>query len=63
MLSKADPSLFIYHKNSAQIFILLYVNDILITGGHESEVLSIIQQLSDQFSIKNLILASTFLGI
>lgn len=60
--SQADPSLFTYNKKGKQLYILLWVDDILITRNNIQAIQTLIKQLSTQFSIKNLGLASTFLG-
>lgn len=60
--SSADPSLFI-KTDTTLTFILVYVDDILITGNSLSYCQSLIHQLSSQFSMKNLGPIHYFLGI
>ncbi|PKU81159.1 Retrovirus-related Pol polyprotein from transposon TNT 1-94 [Dendrobium catenatum] len=61
--SQADPSLLIYRKNQIQIFLLIYVDDILITGNDSKHIHSILSKLSLQFSMKHLGDVHEFLGI
>ncbi|KAI0509952.1 hypothetical protein KFK09_010552 [Dendrobium nobile] len=61
--SKADPSLMIYRKEQIQIFLLVYVDDILITGNNQECIRSILTRLSNKFSMKHLGQATEFLGI
>jgi hypothetical protein len=34
--SQVDPSLFIYHTNGSHVFILVYIDDIIVTGNNAS---------------------------
>ena len=43
--SKVDYSLFTFHKGDLLIILLIYVNDILITGTSSSYIFSLIQNL------------------
>ncbi|PKU79316.1 Retrovirus-related Pol polyprotein from transposon TNT 1-94 [Dendrobium catenatum] len=61
--SRADPSLLIYRRRDIQIFLLVYVDDILITGNNEPEISKLLINLNTQFSMKHLGPASQFLGI
>ncbi|XP_020680453.1 uncharacterized protein LOC110098081 [Dendrobium catenatum] len=61
--SKADPSLMIYRQDKIQIFLLIYVDDILITGNKQECISSILTKLSNEFSMKHLGQATEFLGI
>ncbi|PKU87548.1 Retrovirus-related Pol polyprotein from transposon TNT 1-94 [Dendrobium catenatum] len=61
--SRADPSLLIYRRRDIQIFLLVYVDDILITGNNETEISKLLLNLNNQFSMKHLGPASQFLGI
>ncbi|XP_050123705.1 uncharacterized mitochondrial protein AtMg00810-like [Malus sylvestris] len=51
--SKSDCSLFVQHKPSL-IIVLVYVDDILVTGPHSSACQEFIHQLSTQFPVKDL---------
>ncbi|CAH9119052.1 unnamed protein product [Cuscuta europaea] len=61
--SRSDSSMFIYRRGSHRIYILLYVDDILITGSSSSLVQSIIWLLSQTFAMKDLGDIHFFLGI
>ncbi|KAG7552793.1 Integrase catalytic core [Arabidopsis thaliana x Arabidopsis arenosa] len=61
--SLADASLFVLNKNGVRVYILVYVDDILITGNNSMEVSRIIQVLAARFSLKDLDNLSYFLGM
>jgi hypothetical protein len=61
--SLADPSLFIFHSNSDTLILLLYVDDILLTGSSAPLVTNLIQLLSSEFAMKDLGPIHHFLGI
>ena len=61
--SLVDTFLFIYIHGNIQIYMLLYVNDIIITGTHPRVIYSIIAQLQYEFLLKDLGTLSFFLGI
>jgi hypothetical protein len=61
--SLVDTSLFIYVHGNIQIYMLVYVDDILITGTHARVIYSIIAQLQYEFPLKDLGTLSYFLGI
>jgi hypothetical protein len=52
--SKSDTSLFIYGHGSSQIFILIYVDDILITGPNPLAIVALIRKLQSDFPVKDL---------
>jgi hypothetical protein len=52
--SKTDYSLFTLRQGDFIIFLLKYVDDILITGNNPSHILALIQNLGQLFSMKNL---------
>lgn len=54
MASKADTSLFICHNGPAITLVLVYVDDIIITGNHSSFITTLIRQLSSKFAMKDL---------
>ncbi|TQE04333.1 hypothetical protein C1H46_010118 [Malus baccata] len=60
--SNVDPSLFVKGVHSLT-FILVYVDDILITGNSSSHCEFLINKLSTQFAMKNLGPLHFFLGI
>jgi hypothetical protein len=61
--SLADPSLFIFHSNVGSLILLLYVDDILLTGFTASLVTNFIQLMQSEFSMKDLGPLHHFLGI
>lgn len=61
--SKTDPSLFIYHHNGDTLVLLLYVDDILLTGSNSSLFESLLTELNRRFSMKDLGNLHYFLGI
>ena len=61
--SKFDTSVFFSNKGSSIIILLIYVDDIIITGSHSILVNSLIDQLHNQFALKDLGSLSYFLGI
>ena len=62
--SHADPTLFIKHASAGKISILLvYVDDILVTGDDEEEKQSLGEYLNGEFEMKKLGRLKYFLGI
>ena len=61
--SKADYSFFIFRKGALIIILLIYVDDILITGNSSSHIFQLIQNLGKLFSMKDLGLLHFFLGL
>ncbi|CAM8885812.1 unnamed protein product [Rhodiola kirilowii] len=61
--SRADTSLFLFHQDSVSIFMLVYVDDIVIAGSSSSAVDRLVQSLSDTFPIKDLGKLHYFLGL
>ena len=61
--SRADSSLFIYNNNSNLCYLLVYVDDLIITGNNSSLIASFIQQLGDKFSLKDMGSLHFFLGV
>jgi len=61
--SKADYSLFTFQKGDLLIILLIYVDDILITGTSSSYIFSLIQNLGRLFSMKDLGPLHYFLGL
>ena len=52
--SLANPSLFIFHSNLGTLILLLYVDDILLTGSSTALISTFIQLLSSEFAMKDL---------
>ncbi|KAJ0454406.1 putative RNA-directed DNA polymerase [Helianthus annuus] len=61
--SLCDHSLFILSKNDVLVVLLVYVDDIVITGNSTVEIARIKKSLSESFLIKDLGLLRYFLGI
>lgn len=61
--SLADSSLFVLNSNDVQTYLLVYVDDIVITSSSCSIAENIISQLGKEFSIKDLGELAFFLGI
>ena len=61
--SQADSSLFVYSLASEVIYLLLYVDDIIITGSNLSLIDSFVHKLRHEFSIKDLGTLTYFLGL
>jgi len=61
--SKANLSLFVHTDTSCIIYILVYVDDIIITGSNVVVITDIIQRLHKEFDITDLGPLSFFLGI
>ncbi|KAH9668128.1 retrovirus-related pol polyprotein from transposon RE1 [Citrus sinensis] len=61
--SKADTSLFIRHDIKGIILVLIYVDDVLVTGPDSVLLEAFITNLSKVFALKDLGLVSYFLGI
>ncbi|KAK2454628.1 putative mitochondrial protein [Trifolium repens] len=61
--SKCDPSLFIYSKDRQIVYLLVYVDDIIITGSSTMLVQNLVEKLNSAFSLKQLGDLDYFLGI
>jgi hypothetical protein len=59
---KIDTSLFLLHTFSVHIFILVYVDDIIVTGNNISIINDLILSLQAEFKLKDLGTLSYFLG-
>ncbi|CAL2248655.1 unnamed protein product [Prunus armeniaca] len=59
----SDSSLFIYIHGSVCIYLLIYVDDILVTGSDPTRITTLISDLGHQFSMKDLGPAHYFLGM
>lgn len=55
--------MFIYDGNNVQTFLLVYVDDIVVTSSSNSNIEYIVSRLADEFSIKDLGQLTFFLGI
>jgi hypothetical protein len=52
--SKADTSLFIYNKSGITIFVLVYVDDIIVTSSSTRAISALLQDLRKAFALKDL---------
>ncbi|XP_049345032.1 uncharacterized mitochondrial protein AtMg00810-like [Solanum verrucosum] len=62
-MSKSDNSLFVLHNIGVTIYVLIYVDDIILTGSNEVLLQQVVTSLSKTFSLKYLGLLHYFLGI
>ena len=61
--SKSDTSLFVYRQGSELAYLLLYVDDIILTASSSTILRSILSSLKSEFSMTDLGLLHYFLGI
>lgn len=61
--SKVDPSLFIRVIFHSTTYLLIYMDDIIVTGSNDDEIQVIIATLNSKFDLKYLGLLSYFLRI
>ncbi|KAJ1701542.1 hypothetical protein LUZ63_001321 [Rhynchospora breviuscula] len=61
--AQSDHSLFILQTSTVIIYLLVYVDDIIITGNNDAAIQEIMHSLDNHFSIKNLGDLNYFLGI
>ncbi|KAI0498161.1 hypothetical protein KFK09_021402 [Dendrobium nobile] len=61
--SSADPSLLLHKTENTNTYLLVYVDDILITGNNTNFIQQLLKQLHMKFQLKELGPISTFLGI
>jgi hypothetical protein len=61
--SKADTSLFLYQKSGIAIFVLIYVDDIIVTSSSDHAISALLKDLNKDFAIKDLGVLHYFLGI
>ncbi|GKU86988.1 hypothetical protein SLEP1_g1451 [Rubroshorea leprosula] len=61
--SRSDCSLFIYNKSGIVLYVLVYVDDLLITGNSTAFISDLITKLGQKFSLKDLGELSLFLGV
>ncbi|KAF7802369.1 histone deacetylase [Senna tora] len=61
--SRCDPSLFVYHAHNVLTFVLVYVDDIIITGSSSQFISQLKCRLNAEFSLKDLGKLHYFLGI
>ncbi|KAI0494658.1 hypothetical protein KFK09_024800 [Dendrobium nobile] len=61
-VSSADPSFFYLHQNGILVYILVYVDDILVNGSDQHYISSLIEKLAQRFQTRTLGSLSKFLG-
>jgi hypothetical protein len=61
--SKSDTSLFVLHRGSFSAYLLLYVDDIILTANSQSLLQNLISQLRAEFDMSDLGPLHHFLGI
>ncbi|CAL1372394.1 unnamed protein product [Linum trigynum] len=61
--SKTDPSLFIYRANYVLLYMLVYVDDIVITGTDSTVIQQLMTHLRSKFALRDLGKLSYFLGL
>jgi hypothetical protein len=61
--SLVNTSLFIFHQHSHLIYLLVYVDNIIVTGDNEHAINQFIQRLAARFSLKDLGSLQYFMGI
>jgi len=58
-----QPKVILHYKNDLILFVLIYVDDILITGNSNNVIQLLIKSLCQHFSLKNLWHLHYFLGV
>lgn len=61
--SNADSSLFVLSEHTHQVIVIVYVDDILVTGSSDHLISTLVTQMSTKFAMKDLGLLHFFLGI
>ena len=61
--SRSNSSLFIYKTKSLTIYILIYVDDIIITSSHPVAIDDLLHSLTHDFAVKDLGTLNFFLGV
>lgn len=61
--SNSDHPLFLKHQLGKIITLIVYIDDMIITGDDSKEIFQLQKQLSTKFKIKNLGKLKYFLGI
>ncbi|XXG68216.1 hypothetical protein AAC387_Pa06g1354 [Persea americana] len=61
--SYADTSLFVFHADGHTMYLLVYVDDLILTGDNATKVNHFIDILAQRFSIKDLGFLTYFLGV
>jgi hypothetical protein len=61
--SKSDTSLFFYNKGGITIFMLVYVDDIIVASSSQEAIDAMLNDLRSNFALKDLGQPHYFLGI
>jgi histone deacetylase 1/2 len=61
--SRSDTSLFIHFKHGVTIFMLIYVDDIIVTSSSQEVVTALLKDLRSEFALEDLGELSYFMGI
>jgi hypothetical protein len=61
--SKVDTSLFFYSRNEITMFMLIYVDDIIVVSSNNDTITALLQDLQKDFTLKDLGKLHYFLGI
>ncbi|KAI3673709.1 hypothetical protein L6452_39837 [Arctium lappa] len=61
--SRADTSLFVLTRDSCIMYLLVYVDDLILTGNDETTITTFISRLNHEFAIKDLGDLNYFLGL
>ncbi|KAM1554065.1 hypothetical protein COP1_006744 [Malus domestica] len=61
--SYADSSLFVRHDGYSIVILLLYVDDIILSGDNSDQIQCVISQLTTEFDMKDLGILHFFLGL
>jgi histone deacetylase 1/2 len=61
--SKADTSLFLYDKPRVTVYVLIYVDDIIVTSSLDDAITALLHDLRVDFALKDLGPLHYFLGI
>lgn len=59
----SDASLLIYNKNGIIVYMLVYVDDIVVTENNNNFLAAFFDKLSNRFSLKDLGILNYFLGV
>jgi hypothetical protein len=62
-MSKTDNSLFYVNNSELTMFILVYVDDIIVASSRSNAVRALLKELGDEFTLKDLGELHYFLGI
>jgi hypothetical protein len=63
MEAKSDTSLFVHHHGAETAYLLLYVDDIVLTASSQSLLRRLIDALQREFPVKDLAVLHHFLGV